>query len=38
MRCSILYKGINIVNEVVDVSVDKVLSIYYNTQVVGVLV
>ena len=35
---SILYKGINVVNEVIYVSVDKVLSIYYNSQVVGVLV
>ena len=38
MHSSILYKGINIVNKAVDVSIDKVLSVCYDTQVIGILV
>ena len=30
-RCGILYKGIDTVNEVVYISIDKVLSIYYDS-------
>ena len=35
---NILYKGINTVNEAIYVSIDKVLSVYYNSQVVGVFI
>ena len=38
MYSSILYKGINTVNEAIYVSVDEVLSVYYNVQVIRVLV
>ena len=37
-RYSVLYKGINIVNKAIYINIDKVLSIYYDSQVVGVFV
>ena len=38
MRIDILYKNINVVNKAMHVSIDEVLSIYYNSQVVRVFV
>ena len=35
---SILYKAIDTVNKAMYVSIDKVLSVYYDAQVIGVLV